>query len=128
MRLRRPVKRKRPSGRAPRAGRLLLPVLATLLFVAILVVGVFPTRTYLSQRRTIAAASDELAGLQSQNAAMAAEAKRLQSDAEIEQQARLHYDMVMPGEEVFHILPAPQAPLAVPDVWPFNRLGQRLDR
>ena len=128
MKRKRPTKRKRGSRRGPRAGRLLLPVLATLLFVGILVVAVFPTRTYLDQRRTVASATKQLSGLQAQNASMAAEAKRLQSDAEIEQQARLHYDMVMPGEEVFHILPAPQAPLAVPDVWPFNRLGPRLDR
>ncbi len=31
-------------------------------------------------------------------------------------------------EEVYHVLPAPQVPLKVPNVWPFAPLQQRLDR
>jgi cell division protein FtsB len=122
----RPPRRRAP--RPPRPPRALLPILATLLFVGVLVVAVFPTRTYLAQRRTVAAANHQLAQLQSANASMRAEAKRLQTDAEIEQQARLHYDYARPNEEVYHVLPAPQKPLTVPHVWPFQKLQPRLDQ
>ena len=108
--------------------RLLLPVLATLLFLAVLVVGVFPTRSYLAQRSAVAAATRQLGQLQAANRSMQAEAKRLQTPAEIERLARRDHDMVRPGEEVYHVLQAPQTPLKVPKVWPFAPLQQRLDR
>jgi cell division protein FtsL len=108
--------------------RLLLPVLATALFVAVLVVGVFPTRSYLAQRNAVAAATRQLDQLQAANRSMQAEAKRLQTPAEIERLARRDHDMVRPGEEVYHVLQAPQPPLKVPNVWPFAPLQQRLDR
>ncbi len=113
--------------RTPRTGRVLLPVLATVLVAGVLVVGVFPTRTFLAQRATVAHADQQLNQLESSNAALRAEAKRLQTDAEIEQQARMHLDYAKPGEEVYHVLPAPQKPIAVPNVWPFKTLQQRLD-
>jgi cell division protein FtsB len=103
-------------------------VLATLLFLGVLVVGVFPTRTYLSQRDQVAAATRQLDQLQAANQSMQNEAKRLQTPAEIENLARRDHDMVMPGEEVYHVLPAPQVPLKVPKGWPFASLQQRLER
>ncbi len=118
----------RRARRVPRGSRVILPVLATALFVAILVVAVFPTRTYLSQRHTLTAAARQLNQLETSNKAMQAESKRLQTSSEIEEQARRDHDMVFPGEEVYQVLPAPQVPLAVPDVWPFNQLEQRLGR
>jgi cell division protein FtsB len=114
--------------RTPLGTRLVLPVLATVLFVAILVVGVFPTRTYLSQKHDIASTSSQLHQLERSNAVLRAEAKRLGTDAEIEQQARQNYDLVMPGEEVYRVLPAPETPVAVPDVWPFDQLGPRVNQ
>jgi len=108
--------------------RLLLPVLATLLFVAVLVVGVFPTRSYLAQRDAVAAATRQLDRLEASNRAMRAEAERLQTPAEIEHLARRDHDMVRPGEEAYHVLQAPPTPLRVPNVWPFAPLQQRLDR
>ncbi len=116
------------SRRVPLGTRLILPLLATALFVAILVVGVFPTRTYLNQKRSIAQASAQLTQLQHDNAALSTEAKRLGTDAEIEHQARQNYDLVMPGEEVYRVLPAPKPPVPVPDVWPFAQLGPRVNQ
>ena len=111
-----------------RAARIVFPVLATLVFVAVLVVAVFPTRTYLAQRRSVSAATAQLTQLQRDNAAMQAEAAKLRTKSEIEQQAAENYGMVLPGQEVYHVLPAPQPPLTVPHVWPFQQLQQRLDR
>jgi len=108
--------------------RLIVPVLATALLLAVLVVGVFPTRRYLDQRAAIASASTDLQQQTATNDTLQAQADRLQTDQEIERQAREQYGLVKPGEEAYHVLPAPQDPLKVPDVWPFSRLQQRLDR
>ncbi len=126
---RRPKAQDRPARvRTPLGTRLILPVLATALFVGILVVGVFPTRTYLNQKRSIARAGEQLQQLQQSNAGMRAEVNRLGTDAEIERQARQNYDLVMPGEEVYRVLPAPKVPVPVPDVWPFAQLGPRVNQ
>jgi cell division protein FtsB len=108
--------------------RLIVPVLATALLLAVLVVGVFPTRRYLDQRAAIASADHDLAALTRTNDTLQAEADRLQTDQEIERQAREQYGYVRPGEEPYHVLPSPQDPVRAPDVWPFSRLQQRLDR
>ncbi len=121
----------KPGGgrrRTPLRTRIILPVLATGLFVAILVVGVFPTRTYLGQKRSIASATRQLQQLQQSNDALRQQVSRLGTNAEIEQQARQNYDLVMPGEEVYRILPAPQTPVPVPDAWPFDQLGPRVNQ
>ena len=76
----------------------------------------------------MAAATRQLDQLHASNEAMQSEAKRLQTRAEIERLARRDHDMVMPGEEVYHVLPAPQVPLKAPNVWPFSQLQPRLDR
>ena len=107
--------------------RLVVPLLATLLIVGVIVVGVFPTRSYLSQRAAIASASKRVDDLTTTNDTLQAEADRLQSDAEIEAQAR-KYGLVHQGEEAYHILPEPEDAPKVPDVWPFNEMRGRLDR
>jgi cell division protein FtsB len=107
--------------------RLVVPVLATTLIVGVIVVGVFPTRSYLSQRAAIASASKRVDELTTTNDTLQAEADRLQTDAEIEAQART-YGYVKPGEETYHILPVPEAAPKVPDVWPFSELKPRLER
>ena len=107
--------------------RLVVPLLATALIVAVIVVGVFPTRSYLSQRAAIASASKQADELSSTNDTLQAEADRLQSDAEIEAQART-YGLVKKGEEAYHILPAPEDAPKVPDVWPFSEMRTRLER
>ena len=107
--------------------RLVVPVLVTVVLALVVVVGIFPTRRYLSQRQAIASAQARVEGLTSTNDTLQAQVDRLQTDAEIEKQART-YGWVKPGEEPYRILPAPQDPPKVPDVWPFDQLQQRLDR
>ena len=115
--------------RTPLSTRLILPVLATVLFVGILVVGVFPTRTYLSQKRSIASAIRPAArSSSSPTPPCGPRPSDSGTDAEIEQQARQNYDLVMPGEEVYRVLPAPETPVPVPDVWPFAQLGPRVNQ
>ena len=108
--------------------RLILPVLATALLVGVLVVGVFPTRSYLSQRRAIAAAGAQAGQLGTTNDSLQNRVDQLQTDSEVERLARQEYGLVKPGEEVYEVLPPPEDPPKVPDAWPFNRLEQRLAR
>jgi cell division protein FtsB len=76
----------------------------------VLLVFVFPTRTYLAQRRQLADAANQLHLLDTQNAALATQVARLQTDAEIERIAREQYHLVRPGESAIAILPAPSPP------------------
>jgi cell division protein FtsL len=108
------------------ARRLAVPLLVAVLVSGVLFLGVFPTRTYLNQRRSIAEAEARLDQLQSANADLQQQRDRLQSDEEIERIARAQYGLAKPGEEVYHLLPPPEDPVEVPDAWPFNRLDQQL--
>ena len=90
-----------------RLRRALWPVLGSVVLVGVLFTAVFPTRTYLTQRASIARAEEQLSVLGEQNAALEARAKALQSDAEIERLAREQYNLVKPGEEAYAVLPPP---------------------
>jgi cell division protein FtsB len=79
----------------------------SLVIVAILFLFVFPTRSFLAQRNQISDAQHDLAILRAQNARLAKEAARLQTDAEIERIAREEYHMVRPGERAYAVIPAP---------------------
>ena len=96
---------------------------ASVVFVGFLFGAVFPTRTYLAQRREIAAAMQRLALFHQQNGHLEAEAKRLESDEEIERIARARYNLVRPGEEAYAVVPVPKpaAPPAPPAPSPVAR-------
>jgi len=87
-------------------------VVASVVFVGFLFGAVFPTRTYVAQRREINAATERLALFSEQNGRLDAEISRLQSDAEIERLARARYNLVKPGEEAFAVVPVPSPPVA----------------
>jgi cell division protein FtsB len=91
-------------------------LIASVALVGILFLFVFPTRTYLAQRRGLDSARGRVAVLHDQNRELAARVKKLNTDAEIERLARDQYNLVRPGEEAYAILPAPQAspPTTVP--------------
>ena len=107
---------------ARRRSRLVLPVLTSLVAVGVLLVGIFPTRAILELRRELAEAEASLAFIEHRNADLEARIDALGTDAEIERIAREQYNLGRPGEEVYAILPAPPAPPAVPDAWPFRAL------
>jgi len=97
--------RRRPSMRLA----LFLVVLVGLLFAF-----VYPTRTFLDQRNETKKARAQLEVLQSENARLARESKRLSTDSEIERLAREKYGLVKPGERPFVILPAPSSTVPPP--------------
>ncbi len=86
-------------------------VLSTLAFCAvclalIVALAVLPARTWLSQREALSSAQDRKAELLYQRAQLEAQLEILETDAEIKRLARANYDLVLPGEESFRILPA----------------------
>lgn len=105
-----------------RVGRLLGIVGGGAFLVAVLAVGVFPTRIFLDQRAATAEASERLAVLREQNQVYEERIERLQTQEEIERIAREQYNLVKPGEEAYAVLPAPLPPLDLPEVWPFGEV------
>lgn len=85
-------------------------VVASVIFIGILFGAVYPTRTYLSQQRELKAAQHKLELFREQNGRLEAEAKRLESDEEIERIARARFNLVKPGEEAYAIVPVPPKP------------------
>lgn len=102
--------------------RRLVPALVSLAVLAVLFVGVFPTRAYLAQRDDIAAARSELRQIEAVNAELASRVRALGTRDEVERIAREQYSLVYPGETAYALLPAPTPPLPVPDAWPFRSL------
>ena len=89
-------------------------VVASVIFIGILFGAVYPTRTYLAQQRDLRAAHHRLELFKQQNGRLEAEAKRLESDEEIERIARARFNLVKPGEEAYAIVPVPPKPGAAP--------------
>ena len=90
-----------------RLPRLVTAVVGSAILLAVLLLGVFPTRSYLHQRESIDREKEKLAVLSRENARLAAKVQELQTDAEVERLAREQYNLVKPGEEAYAILPAP---------------------
>lgn len=88
--------------------RRLWPSLLAVISVGVVVVGVFPTRTWMAQRESVKAEEARVAVLSTENARLAARVDELHTDAEVERLAREQYNMVRPGEEAYAILPAPE--------------------
>ena len=88
-----------------RWGRARLALIA-LGVVAMLFVFVFPTRSYLAQRRQVTAAEHDVTVLRKQNAALASVAEQLQTQPAIQRMARQQFSMVFPGEHLYFIPPA----------------------
>lgn len=117
----------RSSPRSSRRSRLLIRVVSSTFIVGFLFVGIFPVRAIVEQRAQIAADARELAEIEAVNADLEERIDALGTDAEVERLARERHNLGRPGEEVYAILPAPPAPPAVPDAWPFRGLAEAVD-
>ena len=93
---------------AVRVRKVLWPVVASIVIVAVMLIAIFPTRTYLAQRRRIAATQERIAVLSRTNDSLGQRVETLHTDAEVERLAREQYNLVRPGEEAYAILPAPE--------------------
>ena len=86
----------------------------TLVAIGVLLVVVFPTRTFLAQQASVRAAGQRLAVLEEQNRLLEDRVRSLHEDAEIERIAREEYQLVRVGEEAYAVLPAAPAPAPPP--------------
>jgi cell division protein FtsB len=91
--------------------------------LAVLAIGVFPTRSFLAQRDDLSGTERRLAVLREQNQQLEDQLEKLSTPEEIERLAREQYNLVRPGEEAYSVLPAPLPALELPDLWPFGPLG-----
>lgn len=108
-----------PSGLSRWARPLLIAAVAVATMAA-LALYVFPTRTWLDQRAAVDRADSQLAELQAERASLEARIAELDTDEEIEQIARSQFGLVLPGEEAYAVLPAPEKPVELPSLWPFG--------
>lgn len=88
--------------------------LLTVFSVAFLFVFVFPTSSYLAQARQVNKARHDLSVLRAQNRTLSDEAAKLQTNAEVERIARERYNMALPSERLFSIVPTPATTTTVP--------------
>ncbi|MBI2710879.1 MAG: septum formation initiator family protein [Actinobacteria bacterium] len=109
-------------------GRLVAALLASIGLVAFLLLGFFPTRTWMAQRASTRQSAAQLSELRRTNAALERRVRRLSTPGEVERIARRDYGMVRPGEEAYAILPPPPPPVNLPDVWPFTGVSDELNR
>jgi cell division protein FtsB len=82
-------------------------MLLAVVLVGLLFVFVYPTRTFLDQRRENRDAQAQLDLLKAQRAQLQAQAKDLSKDSEVTRIARERYGLVQPGQIPFVILPTP---------------------
>ncbi|MDE0803399.1 MAG: septum formation initiator family protein [Acidimicrobiales bacterium] len=107
----------------PGLTRWLRPLLVAGFAIATMVVlalYVFPTRTWIDQRAAIAETESSLDAIAAEREALEARVTELDTDSEIELIARTQYGLVLPGEEAYAVLPAPEHPVELPSVWPFG--------
>jgi cell division protein FtsB len=104
--------------------RILWLLLASVILVGALFLFLLPGRTYLGQRRSLAAAQTRVRVLAAANAKLDQRIQQLQTDAEIERLAREQYGLVKPGEEAYAILPPKQAPQPASPPPPKNKPHQ----
>jgi cell division protein FtsB len=82
---------------------------ASLALVAMMFLFVFPTRSYLAQKRQVGRAAHAVEVLQAQNAVLERQAKRLTTRSEIERLAREQFNMVLPGEQAYNVVVTPSS-------------------
>jgi cell division protein FtsB len=115
-----------PRGKIKARRRALAGLVVTVLLVAVLLFAVFPTRTWIAQRKETAEAQQELDSIRDARARNKKERERLETDEYIEQTAKDELGYVHPGEELYPILPAPTDPIGLPEGWPFTGVERAL--
>ena len=95
--------KKKRSGGLNWKGAVLLVLAAGLLFLTIA-----PARQVLRQRAQISDLERSLSSIKNENKSLRDETNRLNTDAYIEEQARLRLGLIKPGEEPYMIVPPKQ--------------------
>lgn len=90
------------------------------LLLGVLLVAVFPARSYWAQRTATTTAEAELAEVLAERERIAREADLLETPEEIERRAREEFGFQRPEEEVINVLPPRADPIGLPETWPFT--------
>ena len=91
-----------------------LLVASAVALAGVLFLFVFPTSSWLAQRRDRRQVETELRRVSAQNQRLERRVQQLRTPAEIERIARAKYNLVRPREEAFAILPPRPAPATLP--------------
>jgi len=91
-----------------------LLVASAVALAAVLFLFVFPTSSWLAQRRDRRQVEAALRRVTANNQSLQQRDGKLRTPKEIERIAREKYNLVRPGEEAFAILPSRPAPAAAP--------------
>jgi cell division protein FtsB len=83
--------------------RLAWLLLASVTAIGVLLLFVFPGRTLLSQNHQIAAAEQHINALDHENSILHQRQISLEDPAQIEQEARERFGLVLPGQQLFAI-------------------------
>jgi len=118
----RPTRRR--SGFVRRAIWVSVVVLAVVVLVG---AGRLPFRRYLENTEAIAETQEQLDAVRESNGRLQEQVDRLATDEELERVAREQYGYAKPGEEVYHVQQPAEDPVAIPEVWPFTELHDRLN-
>jgi len=108
--------------------RIAAGLVVSVVMVGFLLVGVFPTRTWLAQREETKERQAELERIRAETAVHEERIERLADPSEIEAIAREKYGLVREGETSYRIFPAAVRPLDLPDTWPFTGADDWLNR
>lgn len=93
---------------------MILLLVGGLVLVVVLFAFVYPTRTFLLQRKEVTAAEQRLEVLERSTNSLRRDNIRLGSDAEVERRAREDFGMVRPGETPYVLVPAPTPTTRLP--------------
>ncbi|HEU5150441.1 MAG TPA: septum formation initiator family protein [Iamia sp.] len=129
---RKPASR-RPAGRAgrpaPRPGRRIAAgLVVSVVMVGFLLIGVFPTRTWLAQREETRERQAELDRIEAEQAVQEERIAELHDPDVIEHEAREKYGLAGAGETVYQLMPGSAPPVELPDTWPFVGADDWLNR
>ena len=119
----RPIPRDRQlvQGRGKRGTIAVFAMVVTAALIAALFV--LPFKAYMRQQDDMERKQAEVAALQQINADLAEEVARLQTPAGIEEAAREEIGYVQRGEMRLTVLPEPDAPITMPDGWPYDTVA-----
>ncbi len=113
----------------PRPGRRIAAgLVVSVVLVGFLLIGVFPTRTWLDQREERSERQAELDRIRAEQDGYEDRVDELEDPEAIEELARGDHGFVYPDEEAFQMLPAPVPPVDLPDSWPFTGADDWLNR
>jgi cell division protein FtsB len=119
--------RSAPAKRRP-LGRMAAGLVVSVVLVGFLLVGVFPTRTWLAQREERDERQAELDRIRAEEAVHEDRIAELEDPDAIEAAARDDQGLVMPGETAYQMLPRSVPPVDLPDTWPFTGADDWLNR